>query len=75
MVYWLLIMISSQWRGWGYGPPKLFGVVCYANLLLLYDCGHLYTYGVGIVLGLSYGSLASIPPNHHTRHLLVHGMN
>ena len=43
----------SQWRGWGYGPPKLFGVVYYADMLLLYDCGHLYVYGGGIELGLS----------------------
>ena len=40
-------------EGGGYGPPKLFGVVYYATMLLFYVCGHLYVYGGGIELGLS----------------------
>ena len=53
LLFWMLIVINSQRRGWGYGPPKLFGVVYYANMLLLYDYGHLYVYGGRIELGLS----------------------
>ena len=53
LLCWMLIMISSQRRGWGYGPPKLFGVVYYTDMLLLYVCGHLYVFGGGIDLGLS----------------------
>ena len=49
----MLNVISSQRRGWGYGPPKLFGIVYYADMLLLYDCGYLYVYGGGIEIGLS----------------------
>ena len=53
LVCWLLIVISSQWRGWWYGPQKLFKIVYYADILLFCDCGHSYAYGGGIELGLS----------------------
>ena len=45
LVCWMQIGISTQCRGWGHSPQKLFGVIHYADMLVHYACGHLYVYG------------------------------
>ena len=50
LLCWMLIVISSQRRGWGYGPQKLFGVVYYTDILLLYDLWPLVClWGLGLI--------------------------